>query len=390
MNAHIPTLFLTIILVGSVLTLSVGVVAKRSDRDGMRYCASGLAMHTLAFVLFSQRGQISDILSIVIANTLLSAALASFTEGICEFHSRALKRSLIWSPVALVLVAFIMLRDNFGMRVMVSAAIFAMQCLLAWSLLWSRRRQTIGNGKYFLLGGLAISAITLIVRAIDVATRRTAMLGSLTDSNSIQTLTFMGSLTSLVLLSIGFVLMSKERADDLNRTLATQDELTNLANRRALNLSLTNEWARSVRTGQPLAVALVDVDHFKSYNDCYGHQSGDECLRSVANAIKASVRRAGDLAARYGGEEFVIVLPHSDAAASVLLAESVRATVEALCLPHAQSPLGRVTISIGIAVLEHASHPDIDHLLRAADRALYQAKEGGRNQVREACAPDKP
>ena len=379
-------MFLVIILVGAVLSLSVGVVADRSQRDGMPYWAAGLLMHTVAYVLFSLRGQISDFASIVIANTLLSSALATFTEGLYVFYRTKATRRLIWAPVAVVFVSFYTLLDQLSLRIIVAAVVFTVQCMMLLVFMWRRRHQTTGRGKYFLAGGIAVMTAMLALRAAGAAMGATAAMLSLTDANLIQTLTFLGALTALLLIAIGFVLMSKERADQLNQVLATSDDLTGLANRRRLDEVLAAESARANRYGQSLGLAMIDIDQFKDYNDHYGHQAGDECLRRVAGTIAAAAKRAGDLAARYGGEEFVLILPDADAAAAQSVAEDLRKAIEALDLHHVRAPSGRVTVSIGVAALGSDGLKDPEALLHAADAALYRAKHGGRNQVQ--AAPD--
>jgi diguanylate cyclase (GGDEF)-like protein len=172
--------------------------------------------------------------------------------------------------------------------------------------------------------------------------------------------------------------------EDANRKLATlsvTDGLTGLANRRHFDETLDNEWARARRTGQPLVVIMIDVDHFKKYNDCYGHQAGDACLKSVARVLQAGARRAGDLVARYGGEEFSIVLPNTDACAGEQLAEAMRLAIEQLAMPHQESSVGKVTISVGVALHVSGLDSDAASLVRAADEAMYRAKHGGRNCV---------
>ena len=164
--------------------------------------------------------------------------------------------------------------------------------------------------------------------------------------------------------------------------LTVTDALTGLSNRRHFDAALSEEWSRAARNGQTLAVFMFDVDFFKAYNDHYGHQAGDECLRNVARILKASARRAGDLVARYGGEEFVAIAVGVDLETAVDLAESMRQAVERLSMPHAVSPIGReVTISIGVAVAVPAVDSPAESLVRRADQALYRAKEAGRNRV---------
>jgi len=175
--------------------------------------------------------------------------------------------------------------------------------------------------------------------------------------------------------------------DRLRRGLADQanrDPLTNLFNRRYLDSTLEREMARCQREGKSLALIMVDIDHFKKFNDCYGHLAGDTCLKAVAQALQGSAKRAGDLAARYGGEEFSLVLPDTDLEDARRLAEALREAVQALGVSHAMAPAGVVTISVGLAVMTGAAHDNADQLTRAADQALYYAKWGGRNRVRTA------
>ena len=383
-------MFLAIILVGAVLALSVGAVADRKQPDGMHYWAAGLGLHTLAYVLFSVRGQVTDLISIVLANSFLSCALAFFMEGLYAFYRSRPPRRLIWLPVAVVFLTFLALLDQLNARIAVGCFIFMVQCCMALMFMWQKRRQTAGRGQYFLASGIAVMTALLLLRVAGVISGATAAMLSPTQSSLIQTLTFLGGLASLLLLGIGFVLMSKERADQLNQVLATRDDLTGIANRRRFNEALAIEWARANRTGQSLALAMIDIDQFKDYNDLYGHQAGDECLKRVAQAIQASAQRAGDLAARYGGEEFVLILPDADVSAAQRVTENLRQFIESLDLPHAGVRSNRVTVSIGVAALNEACFPDAESLLHAADTALYRAKHEGRNQVRVAPESLKP
>jgi diguanylate cyclase (GGDEF)-like protein len=160
------------------------------------------------------------------------------------------------------------------------------------------------------------------------------------------------------------------------------DGLTQIANRRRFDEYLLQEWERHLRTQEKLSLLICDVDHFKLYNDHYGHQAGDECLKAVARTIRPCFR-AGDLVARYGGEEFAIVLPktHQDLAASA--AERVRLAMESASIPHAASSVyGRVTLSVGVAtIVPQPTGTDARGLIESADRHLYLAKKNGRNRV---------
>jgi diguanylate cyclase (GGDEF)-like protein/PAS domain S-box-containing protein len=163
--------------------------------------------------------------------------------------------------------------------------------------------------------------------------------------------------------------------------LAVEDALTGLANRRRLDECLTSEWRRGLRDRRPLSFLLADVDHFKSYNDTYGHVRGDGCLKQIAEAAQEVVARPGDLAARYGGEEFGIVLPDTDAAGARDIAGLICAALRRRALEHQSNPEGIVTISIGCATLVPNHDQSSGDLVEMADKALYDAKNGGRNRV---------
>lgn len=163
--------------------------------------------------------------------------------------------------------------------------------------------------------------------------------------------------------------------------LADTDALTGLGNRRAFDRRLAEEWVRAAREGQSLGLLLLDVDHFKRYNDSYGHPAGDACLQRVAEAVRASLHRPGDYAARYGGEELAVIVPGTDHAGTLHVAETMRRAIEALGIEHRESPAGRVTASLGIAVMTAEPAMNASALVAGADAALYAAKRDGRNRV---------
>jgi len=164
-------------------------------------------------------------------------------------------------------------------------------------------------------------------------------------------------------------------------TLAMEDSLTGIANRRQFDDTMDQELRRAMRDGSMLSLLMIDVDHFKTYNDLYGHVMGDACLCQVAAVAQSVMHRTSDLFARYGGEEFVAILPNTDSRGAQLVAEQIRSAVELCSLPHAGNLHNFVTVSIGCATQTLTPETVGNPLLQAADRALYEAKSAGRNRI---------
>ena len=178
------------------------------------------------------------------------------------------------------------------------------------------------------------------------------------------------------------LLQQLETANQSLKRLVGLDSLTEVANRRRFDEYLHQEWQRMIRAQQPLSLILADLDYFKAYNDTYGHPAGDECLRHVAQAMQQAVKRATDLVARYGGEEFGVILPYTDNEGAKRVASSIQAHVQALQLPHVGSAASKVvTLSLGVVTTMPNLFSTPAALLQAADQALYQAKQAGRDRA---------
>jgi diguanylate cyclase (GGDEF)-like protein len=181
-------------------------------------------------------------------------------------------------------------------------------------------------------------------------------------------------------------LTEEKQAQVALEQLATRDGLTGLANRRCFDDTLLAEWTRAMRAGQPLSLLMVDVDHFKAYNDTNGHLGGDECLKRIAESVQSEMR-ANDLVARYGGEEFAVILPNQSLKGAAIVAERIRRRVERLQVPAvaqhgaAATPMRQVTVSIGAATALASSEHSASELVAIADAALYRAKHLGRNRI---------
>jgi diguanylate cyclase (GGDEF)-like protein len=179
-------------------------------------------------------------------------------------------------------------------------------------------------------------------------------------------------------------LITLKRQSDLLRQMARVDSLTGLANRRHFDETLSSEWRRCTRSGKPLSLMLIDIDHFKLFNDHYGHLVGDSCLQQISACLKAGFARSHDLVARYGGEEFVCVMPETPLDGAEAKAKALEKAVRALRIPHDKSTVagGIVTISLGVAVAMPTVGEESAALILCADQSLYLAKGSGRGQVR--------
>ena len=164
--------------------------------------------------------------------------------------------------------------------------------------------------------------------------------------------------------------------------LSITDGLTGLLNKRQFDILFADEWKRAYRNQSSLSIVLLDIDHFKAYNDTYGHTLGDDCLITVAHSIWGTVKRSVDKVARVGGEEFCIILPDTDINGAKVVAEQVRRCIEKLAIPHANSSIAScVTTSVGVASTIPAQNQAVRELIKAADKALYEAKKNGKNQI---------
>jgi diguanylate cyclase (GGDEF)-like protein len=236
--------------------------------------------------------------------------------------------------------------------------------------------------------GSAIAVNVLSIVSAKGTLHHLGPFGSIQEPYSVTALQAFLAVSMLMCFPISILLLERDEFERETREayervekLAISDGLTGLANRRRFDDIFDQEWRRAMREGEPVGVMMIDVDCFKLFNDFYGHLAGDQCLRSIADSIRSSVNRAGDLPARFGGEEFVVLMPGTDLCGVLQVAEMLRLRIEVLRLEHKRSPHHIVTVSVGCwsAIPKPGAVPE--SLIDAADQGLYSAKLNGRNRV---------
>ena len=389
MAAHVPTMLAMIIASSLMMAASMAVVGWGRRRDGLGRWAAALLVNAIGHLLIMLRGLIPDVLSIVVGNLMLSSVFVGMIAAVYQFQGRP-PRWLLLTPSALVTCFVIVFIDNFPARVSFVGLVIGLQAVWALLAALSHRHATVGRGQWLLVAGLLLEAVVLGVRAL-VAISTHSEATNILQSSALQTLTFLATFSVVLVSSVGFVFMSRDRADENNRVLAALDPLTGVANRRSLIAALDRDVARAQRMREPMALMMVDIDHFKDVNDQYGHPAGDRVLCSVVNVLRRRVR-AQDLVGRYGGEEFMVLLPDTGLTGAQQLARALCKAVEESRCPAdgVPGPGIAVTVSIGVFGGRLESGDSWDMLIAAADRALYQAKNNGRNRVEVATGLRRP
>ncbi|WP_341675560.1 sensor domain-containing diguanylate cyclase [Niveibacterium sp. SC-1] len=259
---------------------------------------------------------------------------------------------------------------SFGREILIGSHLLT---LLAFGL----RARPLSSLKVWLAASAFLSLVSVVL-LIHAQTRFAAGWYAAAGLQIVAALAFLAAL----LWEFHFMFRQVSAANVSLRDMATQDGLTGLLNRRAYDTRIARELARARRDGSPLALLVIDIDFFKSYNDSFGHAAGDQCIRRVARSLRACARRPGDLVARYGGEEFVMILPDTPVDGAVQIAEDVCRHIRKKRIPAAKSVFGNVvTVSVGVAVTDAEVREDAHALFEAADAALYTAKQTGRNRV---------
>ena len=372
------------LLTSATLAVSVLLVAlKDRGRDGLKAWGWGLLAHGLSYAFFALRYGEATTLSVLGSNAAVSLSLALHLRAVAQFQAgrtRPLPRWRMGLPVLLTLAVSLALLEQHQARSAVLALLFGMQSLWLAREAWGPGIDgPKENGRLLLMAGSGLLSAMLLVRFVMVATAP-PWAAQVTVPDAMQAGTYLVTLLGVLTNTMGYVLMHKERAAELQHEQATHDALTGVLNRRALMDGLRNAVSAASRKKTMLSVLMLDLDHFKLVNDRYGHPVGDVVLKEVTRRVRQRLRLHDSLG-RYGGEEFVVVLEDTPLASAATVAESIRAVVAdgpvvcgALEIP--------VTISVGLHVCQPGNRAlELEPLIAAADRALYRAKQNGRNRV---------
>lgn len=392
-HLDIPTLLLMTAVLSATMALGLWVMRPKR-REGVGLWALGLMLQAAAFLLLALRGQAPDWASVVLAYVLLSCTLALALGAVRQFQGLPMPWPWLALPVLASCALYPLYVDDLRARILWTSVVLPLQLLLTLWALWRPQSPVRPRGALLLSAGLALQAFLLALGGLLVAFETRASAPPMSGHQALQWPVFLSAFVVIILTAVGFILMTKDRADAFNLHIAAHDPLTGVANRRSLIMALDRDVARSRRLREAYALLMLDIDHFKHVNDTYGHQAGDEVLRHMA-AVVLERLRAQDTVGRYGGEEFLVLLPHTDLDGARDLAEQLRRAV-ARTPCHWEGQKITVTVSIGIWGGLIGREDSWDMLVDAADRAMYLAKQNGRNRVeivtslRELASPPAP
>lgn len=391
------TLLFSLMLMSGMMAISLSLVSRQETREGLSGWAGALAMESLVWMLVLSRGTIPDFYSIFVANVLIVSAQAMKLAAIHAFRKLDSPKAQCLIPVALAIIVFLWLPyDDARHRLAISSFLLAAQFILILRALWPDEESRAGNAWWMLFGSMLLIVPLLALRAIAslFGTAEFSTPQSPIAPNLVQLTVFVGVVALNLLGAMGFILMIMERCDREIRKLAMTDSLTHVMNRRAFLDTAEKQIAAAHRQRQPLALLMIDIDHFKRINDSYGHPAGDTVLIRITELLGAQLRKQ-DVIGRYGGEEFCVLLPSTNETGAIALAEKLRCAVESTPMQLGKHSVP-VTISLGVAACNtvcEECHPDFDALLQDADRALYLAKSKGRNRtvpLSLGCIPQQP
>ncbi|MNI19230.1 putative diguanylate cyclase AdrA [compost metagenome] len=380
MIAHTPTLFACVALVATIMAFCLILVGQFNRRDGLLTIGSGLLAHALAYVGYTFYGHAPLWFTYGAANTLLSVALAFYGASLFRIVELPVPWWRVFAPMLVMLVSMISLIDTLEPRMLAATIVLMAQCTLIiyWTLRYIPKQ---GRARMLLIIGSSISLIGLGMRVVAILGGGAAEM-RYDVSNLKQTISVSIGTFTAMMISLGLVLLAKERSESLLQRLALRDVLTGILNRRAILEQFAKELERARRDNAYLAVAMVDIDHFKQINDVHGHLAGDEVICHCVNHLTRRLRQS-DSIGRYGGEEFLLLLPGTSPDGAVAVLDDVRASLVGAPAKFGDTSID-LRISIGVCCVVPDERDTSASLLARADAALYEAKAMGRNTLRLA------
>jgi diguanylate cyclase (GGDEF)-like protein len=377
MIAHTPTLFAAVALVATILAFCLLLVGRSNRRDNLSLTGCGLLVHALAYVCYTAYAQAPLWLSYGLGNSLLSLALAFYTASLFRVRQQSVPWRSIFIIPACMLVGLMLLLDTVEPRMLLATLVLMLQCSMI--LYWARRyAERPGKAHLLLQIGALISLVGLGMRGVAVA-NGTAVELRYDTSNLKQSISVAIGTATVMMYSIGLVLMAKERSESRLQHLALHDVLTGTLNRRAILERFAVELDQARQQQGSLAVAMIDIDHFKRINDLYGHLAGDEVLCHCVRQLQQRLRQ-GDCLGRYGGEEFLLLLPGTDRNGAMAALQGLREAIARNPASFAGDQI-ELRFSVGLWCGVPGLKDSTASLLAQADAALYQAKAAGRNTV---------
>jgi diguanylate cyclase (GGDEF)-like protein len=374
----IRSLFVVMVVTNLVLAASLWIGTGRRLGGGLGPWTLGLLAQGGAFLLFVGRDALPDWLSVVAANGLVGVSFSLLAAGILAFRGRRLPPFVHFAAGAVAAFAVGALLHDFGARFVAASFLYAACSATLVAVAWKPVEGVSAGTRGLFLGSFALGFLSFLLRGITPLFAPGAIEGFLVPS-AVQAVSLMANYTVILVSSVSFLLMQKERADHLSQQLASLDPLTRAFNRRTFVELAEKQLARARRLDAPLSLVLLDLDHFKSVNDNHGHLAGDRVLQLFADMVRSQLRKE-DLFVRYGGEEFALLLPDVPGPGAVSLAGRIRKAVakELFRIDGVELPL---TLSAGVAARIDEGPEGLNDLIARADEALYTAKHRGRNRV---------
>jgi len=365
----------------------------RKTYPGFHLWTIGVICISIGAILVSLRSVLPAFVSIVLANLIITAMPFFLARGMAIFlgveWKHAVPEALVFMALAAALSWGTYVHPSINLRI--SALSLAQAFFFGETLYLVSRHfiDTMGKSNAFLTMALWATIVTPILRTI-ITLHNTDRMRFLGHGDIWQNVTVLMTILGIIAIITALLTVNSHRMEnDLKKAmdkignLANLDGLTNIFNRGYFDRKLQQEFHRLQRNGQPLSLVMGDIDFFKNFNDAYGHQAGDDCIRAVADAFRNSGKRVSDIAARYGGEEFVMLLPDTDMDGANKIARDITEAIKDRAIHHAMSAAASiVTLSIGVATISPGPSVSPDLLVSRADQALYKSKANGRNQIR--------